>query len=143
ENLVHPEDLESARRSVQRALQEGSFEGEWRVILPDASVHWLFARGRIFKDSPGEPQRLLGVNIDVTERRVAENTSRESRNQLALALKSSKAGLFEWDLVKKRGRWNRGLTAIYGFAPDGDEIDAEGWQRLFHPGDVSRLAEEA
>src|ERR1700730_1075192 len=41
DQLLHPEDRDEAVRCVTRAFKEGSFEGEWRVIWPDGSVHWL------------------------------------------------------------------------------------------------------
>jgi light-regulated signal transduction histidine kinase (bacteriophytochrome) len=49
-----------------------NFEAEWRVIWPDGSVHWLAGRAVVFRDEKGKPLRLLGVNIDITERKQAE-----------------------------------------------------------------------
>src|SRR5262249_23715771 len=72
EKMLHPDDLEEAKRHLQEAFDKGEFEGEWRAIWPDGSVHWLLARGYIFKDNAGKPERMLGVNIDVSERREAE-----------------------------------------------------------------------
>jgi PAS domain S-box-containing protein len=81
EQLVHPEDREAAVSNIERAIKEGSFEGEWRVIWPNGSVRWLLGRAWIFKDHSGEPERLIGVNIDVTDRKQDEQTLRESEER--------------------------------------------------------------
>lgn len=73
EQLVNPEDRQNAIRLVDQAIQTGEpTEGEWRVIWSDGSVHWLTGRWQVFKDATGQPVRMTGVNIDITERRKAE-----------------------------------------------------------------------
>ncbi len=69
--MIHPEDRARTVNMVQDALEEGYFETEFRVIFPDGSLHWLNARGQVFKDASGMPVRMIGVNIDVTERKHA------------------------------------------------------------------------
>jgi len=71
--LIHPEDRAEASALVERALETGlPVEGEWRVIWPDGSVHWLFGRWQVLKDETGKPRTTTGVNIDVTERKRLE-----------------------------------------------------------------------
>jgi PAS domain S-box-containing protein len=73
EQLVHPEDRQNAIRMVEQAIQTSEpTEHEWRVIWSDGSVHWLSGRWLVFKDKTGKPLRLTGVNIDITERKKAE-----------------------------------------------------------------------
>jgi len=81
ERLIHPNDRAEAVRQVQKAMKTGGFEAEWRVIWPDGSVHWIAGRARVFKDDNGNPLRLLGVNIDITDRKVAEQTLREKERR--------------------------------------------------------------
>jgi PAS domain S-box-containing protein len=73
EQLVLPEDRASAVAAVKRALDsEDSVEGEWRVRWPDGSVRWLVGRFRMIRDAAGQPQCLVGVNVDITRRKLAE-----------------------------------------------------------------------
>jgi PAS domain S-box-containing protein len=73
EELVHPDDRDEAMRSVQAALQTGQpCGGEWRIVRPDGSERWISGRFQMFKDQAGKPQRLTGVNIDITERKRLE-----------------------------------------------------------------------
>ncbi len=79
ENLVHSEDRAETLRLVERALETGQpVEGEWRVTWPDGSVHWLMGRFQVFKDAAGLPLRMTGVNLDITNRKRAEEALRES-----------------------------------------------------------------
>jgi len=77
ENLVHPNDLAGVIELVNSALRTGEpTAGEWRVAWPDRSVHWIAGRWQVFMDSAGEPSRMIGVNIDVTERKLSEEKLR-------------------------------------------------------------------
>jgi PAS domain S-box-containing protein len=73
ENLVHPDDRERIIGLTREMIGTGQpAVGEWRVIWPDGSVHWIAARAQVFMDESGEPSRMLGVNIDITEHKRAE-----------------------------------------------------------------------
>jgi PAS domain S-box-containing protein len=77
--LIHPEDRAEAVALVERAMETGlPVEGEWRVIWPDGSVHWLFGRWQVFKDESGKPRTMTGVNVDITERKRLEREITEA-----------------------------------------------------------------
>jgi PAS domain S-box-containing protein len=145
EALVHPDDREETVRAVERVLrnEDRGFEGQWRVIWSDGSVHWLLGRAWVMRDQAGAPERLIGVNVDISERKRVEDAFHESQKQLVLALDSSKTAMFDWDVVQRRGMWNPQMEAIYHFHPKNEYITAEDWSSLFHPDDRSRLVHEA
>lgn len=74
EDLIHPDDRLRLIEMVDSALKTGEpGAGEWRVIWPDGTLHWIGGRWQVFMDeSGGEPARLVGVNIDITERKQTE-----------------------------------------------------------------------
>jgi PAS domain S-box-containing protein len=76
--LVHPDDLPRAEEDVRRALETGKCFTEFRVVWPDGSVHWLEARANVFKDGYDKPVRIMGVNMDITERKRHEEALREA-----------------------------------------------------------------
>ena len=82
EQLVHPEDRPKVVTCIAEALKEGrDFEAEWRVIWPRGTVRWLTGRASIIRDAAGNPRRLIGINIDITERKRAEAAQRESEER--------------------------------------------------------------
>lgn len=84
-SLVHKEDLPAVRRCVQEAMETGSFETEWRVARPDGSIGWVAGRGRISKDSAGKPQQMVGVNLDITQRKTAEEQLKAAKTAADMA----------------------------------------------------------
>ncbi len=83
ENLVHPDDRAGVIRLVDAAMQSGQpTKGEWRVVWADGSVHWIAGHWQVFKDASGEPLKMIGVNIDVTERKRAEEARLEVNRTL-------------------------------------------------------------
>jgi len=101
----------------------------------------------VFSASPlREEGKITGVIVsfrDDTEQRRGREALQDSREQLALALHSSRTALFDWNVSESRGKWNPQMAAIYEFTPKGEYITAQEWTSLFHPDDVARLAEEA
>jgi PAS domain S-box-containing protein len=73
-DAVHPDDIEKLEKAVLNSLSEKtSYElCEYRVIHPDGTVHWLSGRGRAIHNQAGEPIRMLGIIMDVSDRKRAE-----------------------------------------------------------------------
>jgi PAS domain S-box-containing protein len=98
ESLVHPEDRAEVARLADASLKTRQpTTGEWRVIWPDESVHWIAGRWQAFMDEFGEPSRMMGVNIDITERKLAEQALRESEQRLRLATEAGRMYAYDWD----------------------------------------------
>jgi PAS domain S-box-containing protein len=67
---IHPDDHETVREPLRQALATGSeYAVEARVLRRDGAVRWTVSRGRVVTDSRGEPVRVLGTTVDVTEAR--------------------------------------------------------------------------
>ena len=71
---VHPEDLARAEGLREQAFVERRKEdnAEYRIILSTGEIRWIERRGAISFGEDGRPERVVGVNIDVTERKRAE-----------------------------------------------------------------------
>jgi PAS domain S-box-containing protein len=77
--LIHPDDRDRVREAVRDAIeQQTDYEAEYRIIRLDGSIHWILARGRGIYEADGTPTRMLGVTLDITERKRGE----EERLQL-------------------------------------------------------------
>jgi PAS domain S-box-containing protein len=92
EDLIHPNDRERVIELTQEMMRTGQpAEAEWRVVWPDGSVHWIAGRGQVLMDESGEPSRMLGVNMDVTERKLAERALVEMTRKLIEAQEQERA----------------------------------------------------
>ncbi|HAM70475.1 MAG TPA: hypothetical protein DCM86_02400 [Verrucomicrobiales bacterium] len=95
--LVHPDDREFTLQRIQASHSPsgpGVYENEHRAVLPDGRVRWMTVRSQTFFSGEGErrtPARVIGVALDTTDRREAENALRESEALFARAFHSSPA----------------------------------------------------
>src|ERR1700741_4946958 len=92
ENLVHPDDRAGVIKLADAAMKSGQpTQGEWRVVWADGSVHWIAGRWQVFMDASGEPSKMIGVNIDVTERKLADEARLEMNRTLVAQAASLQA----------------------------------------------------
>ena len=83
EQLVYPDDLPRARQAIEESLKTGEFAGEWRIRRPDnGEMRWIDARAKVLYDPSGRPNRMVGINIDITDRKRAEEEIRELNDEL-------------------------------------------------------------
>ena len=74
---VHPEDLESAEKTLREAAQSADqWNWEFRIIWPGGEVRHVKAAALAQLDENGEPEHMIGVNWDVTEARLNEERLR-------------------------------------------------------------------
>jgi PAS domain S-box-containing protein len=88
EDLLHatyPEDRPGREASVQTAIEQDSvYRTEYRTEWPDGSLHWILASGRALRDDEGMPVRMIGVTLDVTDRRHSEAALLQSEKLAAV-----------------------------------------------------------
>ena len=71
---VHPEDCVRLHQALENAKQNHTeFNEEFRVVWPDGTVHWLRSQGRCSYGANAEPERMLGISIDITKGKLAED----------------------------------------------------------------------
>ncbi len=73
QNRVHPEDRTRRASAIKRAIEtQGGYELEYRCLLPDGSLRWIGGRGHCVSDKDGRFTRLVGVSIDTTDLKQAQ-----------------------------------------------------------------------
>ena len=80
---VLPEDRELVKQRFEEAFQNGHLEFECRIIRADQAVRWISAKGEVLRNEQGQPIRMMGAVIDVTERKRAEAEKRKFVDRLA------------------------------------------------------------
>lgn len=80
---VHPDDVETASRDVDRALRaEAPFDTEFRVVWPDGKVRIIKANGLVVRNAEGRPLTMVGINQDFTRRKRTEGAYRQAVQRL-------------------------------------------------------------
>src|SRR5262245_31977747 len=84
---VHPDDLAAMESQRDTAIRNHEqFDLEFRIVRPSGEIRWLSAKGRGYYDENGRVARVVGNNIDITERIQAKEALREREERLCLAL---------------------------------------------------------
>ena len=82
-NTIHPEDRASVAQTAREATQNGiELNAEWRVLDQSGNEHWLMSRGQPLRNPSGEVVRYVGVVLDITERKHAEEELRLAHTEL-------------------------------------------------------------
>ena len=87
---VHPDDRAVVKEAVDAVIKrvmtqrrQDAFDLEYRVCHTDGSVRWVYDRGQILYGRDGRPVRMIGIMLDVTERKLAEERLAEQARELA------------------------------------------------------------
>jgi PAS domain S-box-containing protein len=97
---VHPEDRERVTKAVKDAMQSRKPYGEeFRILWPHGTVRWISAEGEFHYAANGEAKRMLGISVDITDRKRVEEALRESEERLRLAAEAGKMYAYEWDVA--------------------------------------------
>jgi PAS domain S-box-containing protein len=84
QSFIHPDDRERCQQAVQRALAGRSdYSVEYRTTYPNGQVHWIATRGQVIRDEANQPQRMVGIALDITDRKLAEEALRKSEKLAA------------------------------------------------------------
>jgi PAS domain S-box-containing protein len=138
---VHPDDVEAIEANRKAALRNReTFRNEFRIIRLDGEVRWLLSSGGAFYDeATGEPIRILGNNVDITERKLAELTLAERNAQLALAGQAALVGSYSYESDPERMTVSEGYAAMHGLPEGTTETTRTQWLARVHPDDLAKL----
>jgi PAS domain S-box-containing protein len=133
---VHPDDRERVGAELQRAIAERSvFDSEFRAAPESGNIRWISGYGRVTEEAYGQPTRLSGVMLDVTERKqaeeqlrdfaaelerqVAERTAELRKNLTLLQQTEGVALMGSWAYTPATGvfEWSEGMYRLFGLEP--------------------------
>ncbi len=81
---VHPEDRERLNEDIRQAMQSGKdWTTEYRIQHADGTLRWLASHGRLQPAGPDQPMRLMGVTVDISDRKQGEELLRRNQQELS------------------------------------------------------------
>src|SRR5215472_14314808 len=136
---VHPEDRDIVDGKINQAIESGEqYEVEYRTIDDEGKVGWVEAKGRVIYDQhTGRPLRMIGVTMNITERKVAEMALRDSEARFRTLARHAPVGIFQLDNKGRCVFVNEHWSARAGMMPQ-QSLDY-GWLRAVHPDDRDQV----
>ncbi len=119
---MHPDDRDRVAQAIQEAIDTGDlYQCEYRLLLPDQTLRWVIARGRIERDTEGKTIHFPGIVFDVTAQREAETKAAHlameadrDRRLFETILSSSPDYIYTFDLDGRFTFANQRLISLWG-----------------------------
>jgi len=116
---VHPHDRSQVENGVKNCVEQGTeYLIEHRVSWPDGQIRWVLERGDVTRDEQGKPLKMLGVVMDIHDRKMAEMAKHESEKKFRNLFARSPAGIILCDINGRLLEVNQTLLEIMGYTQD-------------------------
>jgi len=140
--LVHPDDRDLLWKHLAEAIAERRlFLHEFRIARPDGSIRWIANRAQTEYDASGTPLRHLGIAIDITERKRAEEALQERERFVRSLIDTAPATIYVYDILHQKNVYtNPGATVSLGYTDvEMQEMGDQFLPRVMHPEDQIRI----
>ena len=135
---LHPDDREQVSEAIRRAMQNHApYAGEFRIAWPDGTVRHVAATGKCYYAPNGQPERMLGVTVDVTERKQTEQKLRESEKRFRVMADTTPSLIWMCDREGKITYLNERRVAFTG--TDSGAGYGDTWTAYVHPDDLKNV----
>ena len=117
---VHPDDRSRVGAAIAAALKSGtSFSHEERIVRANGEIRHLQSVAEVVRNDKGAAQRMIGICLDVTERKRAENALRESEHNYQFLLRGARDyAIYMLDTEGHVRSWSESAERIKGYAAE-------------------------
>ena len=135
-NAIHPDNQAYAGRQWREAVAAGrDVNTEFRLKHAPGGYRWTNVRATPIRDAQGRVQKWAGMNIDIHDRKTAEEDRDRIEERLRLAIDAAELGTWDWNLATNEVRWNARHFTLFGLEPQPDPVTPEFFARCVHPDD--------
>jgi len=113
-DAVHPEDRERLAKAMAGQRETGGYDQEYRIVRPDGTIRWIWARSYPVLDAQNQVLRFAGIADDITERKALE----QDRAKLAAIVEYSDDAIINMSGDCIIISWNRGAERQYGYTAE-------------------------
>ncbi len=145
QQIVHPDDQAKFKQHEQAILQSDDvdnavFEIEYRVCDASGNWHWLYSQETVFATASNhQPILMLGVSVDISDRKIAEAALQASEERCALVFEGVGAGIWDWNILTDENLVSYRFKQILGYEDDEIDNPLEVWETRLHPDDKERV----
>jgi PAS domain S-box-containing protein len=133
---LHPEDRRRVVEAIDYAMgMHKPYAAEFRLRWPDGTVRWLAAKGRFYYSREGDPERMLGMAIDITDHKLTEEALRESEERFRLAIQAGRMYAFDWNVITDEIVRSEESTHIFGLTGEPIKLTKRELLARVHPED--------
>ena len=137
---VHPADRSQWLRTIEQAIQEErDYRMEFRIVLPDGAIKWLYTAGHPVFEAGGRLLQFAGTTTDITERKRTEETLRRSEGYLAAAQRLTRSGSWAHNVETGEAFWSQEMFRILGYDPGKIAPSLDLFLDRVHPDDRSMM----
>ncbi len=134
--IVHPDDREYARQTIQNAFEKQTpLSYEYRILRPDGAVRWVHSRGELSFDNNGQVVLIQGTMMDITDRKL----TLDRLDEFNVALSNAMPGISRLDTDGLYIEVNDDYAAVLGYEPH--ELIGGPWNPTVHPDDIPDVVE--
>jgi PAS domain S-box-containing protein len=131
---IHPDDLKGVLDYRLSKIQNGDdYFYTFRILWPNEEVRHIESSALILRDSTGKATRMIGVNRDITESKLAEINLIELTTRLQLATTSTNIGIYDWDLTINNLHWDETTYNMHGISSENCLNPKEALIMAIHP----------
>jgi diguanylate cyclase (GGDEF)-like protein/PAS domain S-box-containing protein len=140
-DLVHPDDRDRMRRTLDLAARDGSsFEAEFRIVLADGRVRWRTAAGDVMRDWAGRPTTVIAVGRDVTERKQAAERLLLAEGRYRTLVEQLPLASYVEHLDQESATYmSPQIADLVGYTAEEWVADSNFFARVLHPEDRQRV----
>ena len=134
---VHPEDRPRIDRAIKQSMDNGRFYNEdFRVVRDTGEVIFINGQGSVIRDEAGAPIKMLGTNVDITDKKQREEQLRLSEERFTMAVSGTSDGVYDYFNVETgESWWSPRLYELLGLAPGEVRANANYFRQRVYPKD--------
>lgn len=135
-SCIHPEDREFVIESLNRTLNYGeNYDIEFRIIVVEGSIRWAGSKGQVFYNEIGQPVRMAGIDLDITQRKRTEAALQKSEKRFRQIFQEASFSIAVADFhTHQFVHVNPAFYQLLGYSPS--EMISLSFDEITHPEDL-------
>lgn len=137
---IHPDDRQHVFDSWQKMIDsQGSWGTEYRFKNKTGREYYVYGLAKEFTNLSGQTIGYIGVNLDITDRKKAEEALKEATQRELEIVKATNIGLWNWDISAGKIEYSSVWKDPLNYDVQKITIDVDEWRKGIHPDDIKRV----